>query len=165
MWLIFKIKENKRNFFKSSILSKIGKKIIFFVPKYKKITFNKNRYFKKVKELLPGHIFVYCENVENIIIDKLKYLEGLKFFYQNYLNNQKDILNFISECKKFEDEKGFIRENYFLKLKKDKGVFSSGPLANLFFTIQSQNKNNFELKIENKKMIINKSNFINYHLV
>ena len=164
MWLIFKIKENKRNFFKSSILSKIGKKI-FFEPKYKKITFNKNRYFKKVKRVTTGHIFVYDENVENIIIDKLKYLEGLKFFYQNYLNNQKDILNFISECKKFEDEKGFIRENYFLKLKKDKGVFSSGPLANLFFTIQSQNKNNFELKIENKKMIINKSNFINYHLV
>ena len=94
----------------------------------------------------------------------MKYLEGLKFFYQNYLNNQKDILNFISECKKFEDEKGFIKENYFFKLKQDKGVFSSGPLANLFFTIQSQNKNNFELKIENKTMIISKSNFINYHL-
>ena len=27
MWLVFKIKENKRNFFKKSILKEIGKKL------------------------------------------------------------------------------------------------------------------------------------------
>ena len=165
MWLDFKIKENKRNFFKKSILKEIGKKIIFFEPKYKKIIFNKNKYLNKVKALVPDHIFVYCENLENLVTDRLKYLQGLKFFYKDFVNNQKDIDKFIGECKKFEDEKGYLNENFFLKLKQDKGVFSSGPLANLFFTIQSQSKKNFELQIENKTMIINKQNFIKYHLV
>ena len=165
MWLVFKIKENKRNFFKTNILRKIGKNIIFFEPKYKKIIYNKNMYLNKVKELLPEHIFVYCENIEINIINRLKYLEGLKFFYTNFLNNQKDISNFVGECKKFEDEKGFINENFFYKLKHDRGFFSSGPLANLFFTIQNQSKKNFEIKIENKTMIINKKDFISYHLV
>ena len=65
MWLVFKIKENKRNFFKKSILKEIGKKIIFFEPKYKKIIFKKNKYLNKVKALVPDHIFVYCENLDH----------------------------------------------------------------------------------------------------
>ncbi len=164
MWLIFKVKKDKKNFFKKNFLKQVERKTIFFEPKYKKIVSRKNKYFEKAKELIPDHVFVYCENIEKIVFDRFKYLQGLKFFYENIINNQKDIINFIKECKKFEDEKGFLNENYFLKFKKNRGIFASGPLANLFFTIQSQRKNNFEIKVENKTMIINKNNFINYHL-
>ena len=104
----------------------------------------------KVKALVPDHIFVYCENLENLVTDRLKYLQGLKFFYKDFVNNQKDIDKFIGECKKFEDEKGYLNENFFLKLKQDKGVFSSGPLANLFlqFKVKVKKILNCKLKIK-----------------
>ena len=86
----------------------------------------------KVKALVPDHIFVYCENLENLVTDRLKYLQGLKFFYKDFVNNQKDIDKFIGECKKFEDEKGYLNENFFWNWNKT-GCFFIGTISEFIF--------------------------------
>ena len=55
-------------------------------------------------------MYLYTAKIlKKIVFDRFKYLQGLKFFYENIINNQKDIINFIKECKKFEDEKRLFK--------------------------------------------------------
>ena len=123
------------------------KKQFFLNLNIKKLFLDKNKYFEKAKELIPDHVFVYCENIEKIVFDRFKYLQGLKFFYENIINNQKDIINFIKECKKFEDEKGYLNENYFLKFKKIEVYLPRDPLLIYFLQFKVKEKTILKLKL------------------
>ena len=75
MWAIFKIKTKKNQFFINNINKIFGKNILFYEPQYKKIVFSKNKYVKKIKKLLPDHIFVYSDNFEKKNLNCLKHIQ------------------------------------------------------------------------------------------
>ena len=54
------------------------------------------------------------------------YLNGIEFY-------QKNIIDFIYICKKYEDSQNFITNKFFKRLITNKGKFFSGPLKNIVF--------------------------------
>lgn len=164
MWCIFKIKKNHLNFFREDLTNKFGRELIFYEPKYKKTVLNKNRFIKKIIRLIPNHIFVNFKNLNLTNIRTLRFIKGSSFFYENSLTNQTLIKKFILKCKNFEDNNGYLTENFFSRLNLIKDKFVSGPFIDFFFKIINQRKENFEILVEDKRVFINKKKFINFHL-
>ena len=91
----------------------------------------------------------------------INYLRGLKFFLNGFSNYQKDLLNFISRCKKHEDENGFIKQDFFDSNNFTRAKFVSGPFTNLVFDILSKQADKIEILIGKYKTTISKdSNFL-----
>ena len=160
MWVIFKTKTSKENFFKKNIKDLYGDSVTFFSPKYKTSVYSKNKFKFKIKNLIPNHIFIFF-NEANLNYKNLKFIKGSNFVYENFLNNQKDITNFINHCKNFEDDEGYLKINFFTNLKVLREKFKSGLLANFFFEIIGEKKNDLKILIDNKRMTISKQSFIN----
>ena len=87
-----------------------------------------------------------------IFLNGLKNIKGLKYFLNGYLNNQKDIIKFISICKKHENKYGFISPSYFYDIVSSKGKFVSGPFTNMLFEVLEKNKNRFKVLIGKYKV-------------
>ena len=88
MWVIFKTKTSKENFFKKNIKDLYGDSLTFFSPKYKTSVYSKNKFKFKIKNLIPNHIFIFF-NEANLNYKNLKFIKGSNFVYENFLNNQK----------------------------------------------------------------------------
>ena len=74
---------------------------------------------------------------------------GLKFFLSGSIFGQNEIIKFISDCKKNEDEQGYIKNNFFYSLISNKGKFINGPLKNLIFEIVEKRKNKLKVSLGN----------------
>ena len=44
----------------------------------------------------------------------IKYTKGINYILEGFTNNQKDIIEFVNKCQKFEDNKGFITQGFFV---------------------------------------------------
>ena len=76
--------------------------------------FLKNKLVAKEFPLLGDYIFCYNKNFSNkFILESLKYTKGCKLILKGFSNCQNEIERFINNCKKFENEKGYISENFF----------------------------------------------------
>ena len=63
--------------------------------------------------LLGDYLLCFHKDFSNkSIISNLKYCRGLKYFLTDFLNSQIEIENFISECKKNEDNQGYLKPSF-----------------------------------------------------
>ena len=82
-------------------------------------------------------------------------------FLEGFRNNQEEILNFVNRCKNFEDEDGFIKQDFFNNNNFTRAKFVSGPFTNLVFDILSKQSDKIEILIGKYKTTISKdSNFL-----
>jgi hypothetical protein len=79
----------------------------------------------------------------------------------NSLNLLKsEIEEFISNCKKNEDEKGFIKQSFFgYKLNRN-FKFLNGPFYNMIFKIIEVQKNRLKIVLQSKKTTLNKEEYL-----
>ena len=68
-------------------------------------------------------------------MNSLKFTKGLKYFLNGYSGSQRDIETFIKKCKNFEDNKGYLSQNFFEIYKNNNYKFISGPFAEKIFKI------------------------------
>ena len=95
------------------------------------------------------------ENFKDIQnINKLKFVKGLKCFLNGHQSNQKQIVNFISYCKSYENNFGFISSNFFKNILSKKAQFISGPFINMFFSILEKRKNAMKVLIKDVVTIV-----------
>ena len=160
MWAILKVDKNYISLLKKDFTQKIGNDIKFYTPKLKINKFYKKKNLKKEIMLLGDYLLCFHKDFsKKSIINNLKYCRGLKYFLTDFLNAQVDIENFISECKKNEDNDGYIKPSFFNLKKNNKYQFISGPFASLVFRILDENKLSIKALIGNFNVTVSKEQY------
>ena len=150
MWVVAKIKTKELNIFKKKLAGRFGEETKFYYPKiqYQKNINNKIKKFEKT--ILENYIFCYHKKFsETKNINHSRFLKGLEYFLDGYVQNQSDIIKFITCCKSCENEKGYLTQNFFKKIIMKKGKFISGPFTNIMFEIIERQKNKLKILIGN----------------
>ena len=114
MWVVAKIDIKKISTLKNEFFKKLGKNVLFYSPKLKLRKFMNSKIQVKENFILGNYILCFHKEFEKkSSLTSLKYCKGLKYFLNDLYSSQKEILDFISKCKKNEDKEGFIKQNFF----------------------------------------------------
>ena len=126
-------------------------------PKIKHEHYVKNK-LKVFEKYILGN-YVICKHDkfrDRTLVNVLKNSRGLIYFLNGYEYNQKELNNFVKFCKSYEDEKGFLKQNFF-KTKKNKAKFISGPFTQMIFDIIEEKGKKLKILINNINMTISKN--------
>ena len=75
------------------------------------------------------------------------------------MQSQEDIKNFINNCKKLENDKGYLDIN-FKKIDNNKNIkFLTGPFAEKIFKIVNLKKNKIKILIGSIKATVSRQNY------
>ena len=155
MWVVIKYKFNEFNLLKKNFTQILGESPNYYIPKirYQKLVKNRIKIFEKT--VLEGYLICFHSKFQDSkTLFKLKYTRGLNYFLRGFEENQKEISYFVNYCKKFEDEKGYLLQDFFDQDDIKKGRFVSGPFTNLVFNIISRQRNKLKVLIGNLKTTI-----------
>ena len=166
MWLVVKYKNNELQILKNSLVKKLGEKPIFFIPKIKYQKYYKNKLKTYEKNILENYLLCYHHKFSSpSLISNLKYIKGLQYFLKNFTYNQREIVQFISYCKKYQDTNGYLNQDFFNFQKIKQGKFLSGPFTNLMFEVIENQKEKLKVLIGNITTIISKKTYYLYRSV
>jgi len=161
MWVIVKFDKKYFNTLKQQLSEKMGEGFHFYRPKMVLQKYQKNKLISKEVDLLDDYFFCFHKNFSSYsVINNLKFTKGLKYFLNGFVLTQKEISDFISNCKKFEDKKGFISKNLLNIEINSTYKFITGPLTNKIFKIISFQKNKLNILINNLNTTVDKRNFL-----
>ena len=150
MWVVAKIKIKELKIFEKNFIEKAGKDVQFYYPKIKYYKYFGNKVKKIEKFVLENYIFCYHPNFsKSTFISNFKFLKGLDYFLDGYYQNQNEILKFIKYCKSFENNKGYLAQNFFKTIIKKKAKFISGPFTNIIFKVLEKQKNRLKIVLGN----------------
>ena len=156
MWYVIKYNKNQKNILLNSLKEKIKTDLKIYIPKIK-ILKQVEKKIKKIEKNIKEN-FLICNSKEfedSKFISSLKYLKGLEYFLLDSKYNQKEIDNFIKNCKFFEDEKGYISPTFFNDKQFKNGKFISGILLNRYFKFISLNGSKMRVLIDGINLTIN----------
>ena len=161
MWTIIKSNKKKINLLKKDFAKNLGEDFIIYNPKILVEKYKKNKLIKKEFDLLGDYLFCFHKKFHNpYTILNLKFSRGLKYFLNGFVQSQNEIENFVSKCKKAENEIGYISMN-FVQLNLDsKYKFISGPFSEKVFKIVRFQKNKIDIFLGNLKTRINHNNYL-----
>ena len=161
MWTIIKFDPKKINLLKEDLKKKLGKDFIIYRPKLLIQKYKNNKLINKEIALLGNYIFCYHNKFNNHkIICDLKYLRGIKYFLNGFLNNQSEIKIFIDKCKNSENEKGFITSNLFEKHLNTYYKCRSGLFAEKIFKIIDLQRDKIDILMGNIRTTIRTQKFL-----
>ena len=162
MWIIAKYKLHELNLLKNKFREILGNDPEYFIPKIKYNKIIKKKFKTFQKSILEGYIICFHKKFDSKeVLNILKYVRGINYILEGFKNNQEEILNFVKKCKKFEDENGFIKQEFFGNNNFTRAKFVSGPFTNLVFDILSKQSDKIEILIGKYKTSISKeSNFL-----
>ena len=158
MWIVIAYKPNELNILKNSIRSILRKDFNYYIPKikYKKMATNG---IKEVqKNILQSYLI--CQNdrfKDQSFLNVLCYAKGVRYILNNSQFNQEDIKNFINNCKKNEDEDGFLKQSFFEMSKTNRLKFMSGPFSKMIFEIIENSNKKIKLLKNNLNITISKN--------
>ena len=158
MWTVIKINRKKLNFLKNDLKKKIESETVIYSPKtfigYKSA--NKKNKIREI-HLLGDYIFCYNKHFDKSnILNKLKFLRGIKHLLIGSINSQKEIKFFIDKCKKSETHDGYITNNFYDLCLKSDYKFLSGPFVDNIFKILEFQKNKLKILVGTIKTTIKK---------
>lgn len=161
MWAILKFKKENLSLLKKDLLNSLGNDVKFYLPKIKLQKKIKNKIQNKGSLLLGDYLLCFHKSFENKkIIDSLRYCKGLKYFLNNFKEQQEEIKNFVEKCKSNEDNEGFIKQCFFEF--KESGIFQflTGPFMNRGFKIIGRQNTNFKILIGKFTATVSKENYL-----
>jgi len=159
-WAVVKYKKNQLLDLKKDIKKKLGENIKFYFPKIKYSLIKKNKKVFREENLLDDYIFIQHEKLINTNnLKSIEYCKGLKMILKNFLSNQKNISDFIEECKNHEKD-GSISNSFIKNLKNSNFIFLTGPFYKKIFKIINRKKNFLGVSINNFNLRINSKNLI-----
>ena len=161
MWAIIKFDKKNFHFFKIELRNKLGRDHILYSPKILINKYKNNKLIKKEFSVLGDYIFLYDKKLKDKeILAKLQFAKGLKHILCGFLFYQKEIVKFINRCKEFENESGYITQNFFDIQEISKYKFMSGPFVNKIFQIINIQQNKIKILIGDLKTTIKKEEFL-----
>ena len=161
MWTVLKFDKKNLSLLKEDLKKKLGKDYEIYIPKLKLQKFKNNKLINKEFNLLGDYLFCFHKSLEcKNKINSLRFLRGLKYFLEGFIESQKDIENFIQKCKSSESAEGFLSKNFFdLEIHK-KYKFSSGPFVDKIFQIINLQKNKIKILVGNIETTVKKKEFL-----
>ena len=161
MWTIIKIDKKKLFLLKKDLKNKFGDDAEIYIPKLLIEKFNKNKLYKKEFDLLGDYLFCYHKNfIKKGSTARLKFTRGVKYILDGFLSSQQEIKKFIDKCKNLENDKGYIKQNFYDLEINEYYKFSSGPFTDKIFKIIELQKNKINILMGNLKTKINKKEFL-----
>ena len=116
---------------------------------------------KKEIDIMGDYLFCFHEDFKNnMVLERLKFCKGIKYFVQGYKETQNEIVDFIKKCKNYETEQGYISNDFLELLENTYYKFSSGPFTGKIFKILEINKFKLRIALGNVKTTINKNKFL-----
>ena len=156
MWIVAKYKPNEFRILKESFFKILGEMPEFYNPKIKYERYIKNKLKVFEKKILDNYVICKHDKFrDHTLVNVLKSSRGLIYFLNGYESNQKELNNFVKLCKSYEDEGGFLKQNFF-KTKKNKAKFISGPFTQMIFDIIEDKRTKLKILINNMNMTISK---------
>ena len=163
MWIIAKYKMNELSILKKKLKEILGDEPRYFIPKIKYTKIVKKKFISFQKSILEGYLICFHNKfASRDILNIIKYTKGINYILEGFKNNQKDIIEFVNKCKKFEDNKGFITQGFFCDNNFNRAKFISGPFTNLFFDILSNQSDKIEILMGKYKTTILKKSELLY---
>jgi len=166
MWIVAKYRSKELNNLKKNLVKTVGDRIDFYIPKIKCHKYVNNK-LKTLEKLILGNYLIFYHNkfCDDSVLVKLKYIKGLEYVLKNFKHNQNEIKSFIDHCKSFEDENGYLTQDFFEDFSMKKGKFISGPFTNMVFSIISNQKTKIKILIGNITTTISKKSGYLYRAV
>ena len=160
MWAIIKFDKKNLEFLKKNIKEKLGNEVEFYLPKIFIQKYKNNKLVGQELNLLGDYLFFSHEKLKNKeTLNRLKFTKGLKYFLDGFLQSQKEIEFFISNCKNCENNKGYLSSNFFSLCLNKKYKVINGPFTDKIFKIISLQKNKINVLLGNLKTSFNKEDF------
>jgi hypothetical protein len=161
MWIIIKFDKKKFKFFKNELKNKLSHEHVLYSPKLLIQKNKNNKIINKEYNILGDYIFCYDEKLKNKgILNQLKFVKGLKYILDGFLSTQEEIELFIQKCKKLENKKGYITQNFFQLQLDLKYKFASGPFIDKIFQIINIQQNKIKILVGEIKTTIKKNEFL-----
>jgi hypothetical protein len=161
MWTVVKFDKKNFHLLKEDFKKKIGTEYIIYRPKILIQKYKKNKLINEEFNLLGDYLFCYHKNFNNSeTINKLKFTRGLKYFLHGFIQSQKEIKKFIQKCKNYENNEGYLMQNFFELYTNSKYKFTSGPFVEMIFKIINLQKNKINILLGNMKTTIKKDEFL-----
>lgn len=152
MWTIIKYEKKIFETLKKELKKKIDSKVEFYRPKILLQKYIRNKLINKEFDILGDYIFCYHHNFEHSKnIAHCKYVKGIKYFLTGHQESQKEIKLFIENCKKNEDQKGYLNINFYQLNLNKKYKFLNGLFVEKIFNITSIQKEKIGIAIGNIK--------------
>ena len=163
MWITAKIKNKYLNNIKNEFSKSLNGNCSFYNPVFEKMysaKFSKKLITKK-KNLLNNYIFCYSELFKDKKnLKRISSKVGLDYFLSISKKSSEEINHFIKFCKLHEDERGILKNSFFLNFISDKVKISIGAVTDIIAEVISSDKRLIKLEVGNKKLTLN-SNFNN----
>ena len=148
MWIVAKVKRKEFNIFKQKLVEEFGKDTQFYHPKLQYQRYIKNKIKKFEKLILENYVFCYHEKFNSPdCINSVRFLKGLEYFLDGYIQNQNEMIKFINFCKSCENEAGYLTQAFFKTTLFKNAQFIAGPFTNMFFQILKKQKNKLTILI------------------
>ncbi len=162
MWIVVSYKKHEEQLFKNELRKKFGNDTSFYSPKAIITKVIKNSFKKVEKKLINNYLLCFNEKFkDNYFLNIIKTTKGLKYLLPGSFCNQKNIINFLTFCKKNEDKRGYIKFDFFKDIFiKNKENFFLKLFPNLNYKfIEDKNSINFIIngklvKIKNKNNLV-----------
>lgn len=156
MWIVVKIKKNEIAILKESFKNILGCIPEFYSPKITVEKVMKNKIYKIDRSILGDYIFIKHEKFMDLkILSSLKFMKGLDYVLPFITTSQKEISNFIKNCKLNEDKFGYLTQNFFKLIINKKFKFNSGPFVKFIGKILELQKNRITALVGNYTVCIN----------
>jgi len=161
MWIIIKFDKKKFNFFKKELKNILSCNHVLYSPTLQINRYKNNKLIKIKYNILGDYIFCYDKTFKNKgILGQLKFVKGLKYILSGFLSEQKEIEEFIENCKNFENSDGYITQNIFQLQEDLKYKFISGPFVDKIFQIVKIQQNKIKILMGDIKTTIRKRDFL-----
>ncbi len=148
MWIVAKTKNKQLNTFIKNISRKEQKCFKFYCPKIEYYRYFGSKKQRLEKSALENYIFCYHKKFnEKAFINSFRFTRGLDYFLKGAYQDQNEIIEFIKYCKLFENEQGYLNQNFFKNIITKRAKFISGPFTNMIFEILEKQKNKLKILV------------------
>lgn len=155
MWTVIKFKKGLISSLISGLREKLGEDVKIYNPKFLIRKYKQNKKINIEYSLLNDYLFCFHKDFNQpSILNKLKFVRGLKYFIKDFAFSQKQIDNFINECKKSESNDGYLNYNFLNLIENKNYKFFSGPFSEKIFKIVNLKKNKVDILLGNLKSTI-----------
>ena len=157
MWTVLKFDKKNFEILKQTFSHTLGDGFKFYRPKILLQKYNKNRLISKEIDLLGDYLICFhIKFSDKNILQILKSKKGVKYFLNNFQTSQKEISDFVTNCRKFENDKGYIIKNLVQTEINAFYKFLTGPFTNKIFKLVSLENKKLNILLENLNISIDK---------
>jgi hypothetical protein len=161
MWTVIKFDKKKYYLLLRELKDKLGGDCVIYRPKILIQKYKKNKLRDTDVDFLEGYFFCFHNNFRNKnFLNVAKSCIGLKDILNGFEQLQLDIKNFIKKCKKSENSKGYVSQNFFEIILNSKYKFLSGPFSDKIFEIVKLQKNKINILIGTTNTTINNKQYL-----